>query len=86
MHWARELSNSFPNNNPMTSTGFLFVALGAFFIAGAVLNWEWFMNNYKSRLLVKLIGRNAARIIYGIVGFAIAVIGIALLLGMIGTA
>ena len=56
----------------------MIVAFGAFLIAGAMLNWEWFMNNYKSRRLVELIGRNNARIIYGIVGgalFAFGVIG-----------
>ena len=62
----------------------MIVAFGAFLIAGAMLNWEWFMNNYKSRRLVELIGRNNARIIYGIVGGALIVAGALFAFGVIG--
>ncbi|MBQ8582890.1 MAG: immunity 17 family protein [Ruminococcus sp.] len=54
----------------------ILIALGAFSLAGAVRNWDWFMNNYKARHLVDAFGRNVARIIYGFIGVFLIVIGI----------
>lgn len=33
-----------------------------FSIAGGVFNWDWFMNDHKAYMAVKLFGRNGARI------------------------
>lgn len=54
----------------------IIIALGAFSLAGAVRNWDWFMNNYKARHLVDSFGRKGARIIYGFIGVFFIVIGI----------
>jgi hypothetical protein len=43
-------------------------ASGVFTIAGAVLNWDWFMNSRRAWIFVKLFGRNGARVVYGVFG------------------
>lgn len=58
---------------------FYFVILllgGLFSIAGAVFDWDFFFNNSKARVFVRLLGRTGARIFYGILGIAIIIIGI----------
>ena len=64
--------------NPL---GLIFVAAGVFSMLGAIYNWEWFVNARKARFVVKLLTRNGARIFYGVLGLAIAVLG---LLGTMG--
>ncbi len=56
---------------------------GLFSIAGAVLDWEWFMTNRKAAFWVKRFGRNGARIFYGILGAAITTLGILLATGVL---
>ena len=47
----------------------IIMALGGFFsICGAIFNWDFFFENYKARPVVKLIGRNGARVFYVLVG------------------
>jgi hypothetical protein len=47
---------------------------GLFFVAGfvsalaSVLNWNWFFNARNAQLIVKNVGRNRARLFYGILG------------------
>ena len=59
----------------MNMIGLFFVAAGLFSIAGAICNWEWFINSRKARTLVKLLSRNGARIFYGVLGLALVVLG-----------
>ena len=40
------------------------------------MDFNWFMNNRKARLFVKLFGRNGARIFYTILGVLFVVAGI----------
>lgn len=63
--------------------GIFFVLAGLFSILGAVKNWEFFMNNRKAYIWVKLFGRNGARIFYGILGFVIAIIGLGISVGIL---
>ena len=63
--------------------GIFFVLAGLFSILGAVKNWDFFMNNRKAYIWVKLFGRNGARIFYGILGFVIAIIGLGISVGII---
>jgi hypothetical protein len=44
------------------------LAGGAFALAGAIKNWDWFINHPRARPLVTLAGRTGARVIYGILG------------------
>lgn len=60
----------------MNLIGLIFVAAGIFCILGAVLNWDWFINSRKARLIVKLLSRNGARIFYGLLGAGIVTYGI----------
>ncbi len=52
-----------------------FVVQGLFFLAGIVsvlaslLNWNWFFNARNSQLIVRNVGRNRARLFYGVLGF-----------------
>ncbi|VGO21392.1 immunity 17 family protein [Pontiella sulfatireligans] len=64
--------------NPM---GWILIAVGAFAMAGGICNWDWFMNDKKARLIVKVFSRDGARIFYGILGLLILVAG---LLGTVG--
>ena len=63
--------------------GIFFVLAGLFSILGAVKNWDFFMNNRKAYIWVKLFGRNGARIFYGILGFVIAIIGLGISVGIL---
>ena len=63
--------------------GIFFVFSGLFSILGAVKNWDFFMNNRKAYICVKLFGRNGARIFYGILGFVIAIIGLGISVGIL---
>ncbi len=49
---------------------------GAFAIAGAVFDWDFFMENRKAALWVRLFGRNGARVFYVILGLVIIVLAI----------
>ena len=63
----------------MSETSFaslLFIAAGLFSIAGAYFNWDWYMNNYRARIFVRLLGRGGARVFYAILGAAISGVGV----------
>ena len=45
----------------MNLFGFVLIAVGLFSICGAALNWDFFLNHYKARLFVTLLGLGAAR-------------------------
>lgn len=46
----------------------LLMLVGALIIAASVKNWDFFFESRKAARLVKVVGRQAARIIYGIMG------------------
>ena len=39
-----------------------------FVIAAAVLDWNWFFNNWRARFFVNLFGRDGARLFYALLG------------------
>lgn len=59
--------------------GLFLIAAGLFTICGAAFNWNFFMNSFKSRFWVKVLGRTNARIFYGILGIGIIVWGLYIL-------
>ncbi len=64
------------------TVGFLLCILGGLFaIAGAAFNWDWFMQNPKANVFVRLLGRTGARVFYIIVGVSAIFMG---LWGMFG--
>jgi len=66
--------------NPL---GLLFIAFGIFAMAGAICDWEWYMNSRKARGLVKLFGRTATRVFYTILGLGLLVFGVLMTFGAI---
>ncbi len=48
----------------------LFACIGCFSIAGAVANWNFFMQSSNAALFVKIFGRTGARIFYVFLGAA----------------
>ncbi|MFA5659413.1 MAG: immunity 17 family protein [Oscillospiraceae bacterium] len=59
------------------------ILAGVFTIAAGIFNWEWFFAHRKARFFVNAFGRNGARIFYGILGAAIAVLGVLTLTGIV---
>jgi hypothetical protein len=68
----------------MNWPGLIFLLVGLFFIAGAVLNLGWFMNSRRSRFLSQFITETGTRIFYIALGIALVVWGILELAGVIG--
>ena len=58
------------------------ILVGAFCLAGAVFNWDWFITGRKARFLIDIFGRQVTRIIYGLLGLVLIVWGILLIAGI----
>ncbi len=58
-----------------TIVGILLVLGGLLSVISAVEDWDWYMDSRKARRLSKLIGRNNARIFYGILGTGLILAG-----------
>lgn len=56
--------------------GIVLMLCGAFVVVCCVFNFEWYFNTRKARRFVNLVGRTAARIVYGVVGFLFVVVGL----------
>lgn len=56
------------------------IIAGIFSMLGGMKNWDWFMSTFQAGLFVKTIGRQAARVVYGILGIVLITIGVLLLL------
>lgn len=69
------------NNNILT--GFIFFLCGVFSIFCSVKNYDWFLNNRKAYLIVKIAGRNGARIFYSVLGTIICIFGLIFAFGII---
>ena len=67
----------------MNSSDSIVIAAGALCLAGAYFNWDWFMNHRKARLLVRVLGRNGARVLYGVLGATLLLTGFLSLVGTI---
>lgn len=63
--------------------GWLLVVAGLFSIAGAVKDWDFFMNHHKAQFFIRLFGRQGTRIFYGILGTILSVLGLLAGLGII---
>ena len=46
---------------------------GIFAVCGAIFDPDWFFDDSKTRLFVRIFGRKGARIFYGALGFAVIV-------------
>jgi len=63
--------------------GLILVGAGLFTAAGGAFDWDWFMNSGKARFFVNALTRNGARIMYGVIGVALVVVGVLILLGVV---
>ena len=63
--------------------GSILVLAGLFSMAAAVFNGDWFMNSRRVRFFVSIIGRTGTRILYGVTGVILTMLGILGLLGVI---
>ncbi|MBT3289253.1 MAG: hypothetical protein HN904_25345 [Victivallales bacterium] len=61
----------------------LLAIAGAFTTAGAVFDWDWFMNSRRAQFLASFFGRKGTRIFYLVLGLFLLVVG---LLGVAGGA
>ncbi len=61
----------------------LSIFAGLFSLAGAILDWEWFMTYYKAAFFVRILGRNGARLFYALLGLALASLGLGAAFGLI---
>lgn len=54
----------------------IFVFGGALLaMLASIFNWDWFFNNRKAYIFVKLFGRNGARIFYVLLAFVLLYLG-----------
>jgi len=67
----------------MNPLGLILIAGGVFSVLGAALDWDFFMESRKARLFVGMLGRNGARVFYGILGTGIAVFGTLGVMGVV---
>lgn len=65
----------------MNLPSLFFLIVGLFSMAGAILDWDWFMNSRKARFMVRILTRQGARIFYSFLGLTLFILG---LLGTIG--
>jgi hypothetical protein len=63
---------------------FLVPLIGVFTIAGAVCDWDWFMNSRRAQFFVGIFGRNGARVLYVLLGLFLLGAGTLGALGIIG--
>lgn len=66
----------------MANYSIILILIGAFSLAGAIFNWDWFITGRKARFFVDIFGRQGARFIYGVIGIALIVWGILMTLGI----
>jgi hypothetical protein len=48
---------------------------GLFVIAAAILDWDWFFENWRARFFVDALGRDGARLLYGVLGVGLLFLG-----------
>jgi hypothetical protein len=48
---------------------------GLFVIAAAILDWDWFFEDWRAKFFVDALGRDGARLLYGVLGVALLFLG-----------
>lgn len=80
--WYEHLNQTLEEKE-MNPIGFLFVAVGVLSFMGGILNWDWFFNSFKARMVAKTFGRSGAQIFHCILGLALIVVGALTTFGII---
>lgn len=60
------------------------IAFGVLPLLPAIFNWDWFFNLPKLRTgFLGMLGRQAQRVLYGIIGIAIIGLGVCMAIGLV---
>ncbi len=62
---------------------YLMIAFGALIFVAGLTNWEWYFKQRRAQTMIKLMGRNGARIFYALLGLFFAAFGYLVLNGTI---
>ncbi|TRX66338.1 immunity 17 family protein [Carboxylicivirga sp. M1479] len=62
---------------------YLMLGVGALILMASITNWEWFFKQRRAQVMIKLMGRNGARIFYAVLGILFSVFGWLVLSGQI---
>ena len=66
--------------------GVVFIVSGLFSLVASIKDWNFFFGSVKTRLLVSIIGRNGTRVIFGILGLTLMVVGVLSFFGKVDLA
>ena len=66
--------------------GVVFMLIGLFSLIASIKDWNFFFGSLKAKWVVNIIGRNGTRILYGILGIVIIIVGILAILGKVDLA
>ena len=67
----------------MSFVFYLMIAFGVFLVIAAIINWEWYFKQRRAQIIIKSLGRNGARWLYGALGVFFALIGYLVISGNI---
>jgi small neutral amino acid transporter SnatA (MarC family) len=59
--------------------GIIILLAGLFSIVCAAFDFDWFMNNRRASLFVKLFKRNGARVFYIVLGIVLCIMGVTII-------
>ena len=59
--------------------GIVILLAGLFSIVCAAFDFDWFMNNRRASLFVKLFKRNGARVFYIVLGIVLCIMGVTII-------
>jgi hypothetical protein len=65
----------------MTSLGIAFLVCGLIVLAGAGLQWKWFMQTKRVQRMVRLMGTGKTRFVYAVIGLFLTLLGALLTFG-----
>lgn len=52
---------------------YLMLCLGALIFVAAITNWDWYFKQRRAQTMIKLMGRNGARVLYAVLGLLFVV-------------
>jgi len=59
--------------------GIVIILAGIFSIVCAVFDFNWFINNHRAQVFLKLFKRNGARVFYIVLGIVLCILGIVII-------
>ena len=60
-------------------TSILIILAGVFAILASAFDWDFFFENRRAKIFIKIFGRQGSRIFYSIIGLVVIFIGIKML-------